>query len=434
MLAGESIAKASNGRYQPVCRLDMGGVMLVFLAEELASGALHAARVYRLAEPLSAEAEVQLTRQSAIFRDIDHPGLPRLFDLMVVDRRATASVWVVEEYVGGRTVEDLIRTFGPAPPDLALRITRQMLATLAYLHDRATPLSHGSVRSNMTLVRPDGRVVLLNPGLIHADLRARVVGADDYMGGLGYHAPEYVPGTATPIDDLYGVGATLLHMVSGHAPAPVSEASIAEQYPGIFGGGSRIARFIGAMMDPDLTARPSSALVALDALDRIMGSGPLTTPGTRIPRPVTQSGASGVRCPDCRTPTEPRLVGPQQVELDVCPSCNGLWLQPDELGALTQRPLFDRPNLAEISRAVRAMARLPDRVVYRQCPMCSNMMTRRNFGEVSGVIVDECQSHGMWLDEGELDAIKRFVAVGGLDLAASRSDERYRAATRRIDR
>jgi Zn-finger nucleic acid-binding protein len=434
MLAGESIGKASGGRYQPVCRLDMGGAMPVFLAEELATGALHAARVYRLAEPLSAQAETQLTRQSAIFRGVDHPGLPRLFDLMIVDRRDTASVWVIEEYVGGRTVEDLTRSYGPAPADLALRITRQMLAILAHLHDRVTPLSHGSVRSNMTLVRPDGRVALLNPGLIHAELRARVVDAEDYSGAVGFHAPEYELGSATPIDDLYGVGATLLHMVSGHPPEPANVVPIEHQYPGIFGGGSRVARFIHAMVNPDPTGRPTSANVALAALDGIIGNGPLTTPGRSPARPTTQSGAPGVRCPTCQTPTELRLVGERQVELDVCPRCNGLWLQPDELGALTQRPIFERPNLVEISRTVRAMARLPDRVVYRQCPMCSNVMTRRNYGEVSGIIVDECVRHGMWLDEGELDAIKRFVGVGGLDLAASRADQRYRAATRRIDR
>lgn len=434
MLAGESIGQASGGRYQPVCRLDMGGAMPVFLAEELATGALHAARVYRLAEPLSAEAETRLQRQTAIFRELTDPGLPRLFDTIVVARRDAASVWVVEEYVGGRSVADLIRTFGPAPADLALRITRQMLATLTHLHDRVTPLSHGSVRSTMALLRPDGRVVLLNPGRIHADLRARVADAEDYVGGLGFHAPEYEPGSASAIDDLYGVGATLLHMVSGHPPEPAGDVPIAQQYPGIFGGGSRIARFIYAMVDPDPTGRPHSAVVALAALDAIIGHGPLTTPGHRASRPVTQTDASGIRCPDCKTPTEVRRVGAGQVELDVCPTCNGLWLEPDELGAVTQRPIFERPNLVEISRNVRAMARLPDRVVYRQCPMCDNVMSRRNYGEVSGIIVDECMRHGMWLDEGELDAIKRFVAVGGLDLAASRSDQRYRAATRRIDR
>jgi hypothetical protein len=40
-------------------------------------------------------------------------------------------------------------------------------------------------------------------------------------------------------------------------------------------------------------------------------------------------------------------------------------------------------------------------------------MARRNFGTISGVVVDECQRHGVLLDEGELQAIESFVAMGG---------------------
>ncbi|MCB9729753.1 MAG: zf-TFIIB domain-containing protein [Deltaproteobacteria bacterium] len=434
MLASESISTASQGRYQQICRLDMGGAMLLFVAEEVATGDLLAARVYRLDEPLPAPVASQLERHAAIFRGIGHPGLPRLRELILTERRGAASAWVVEEFVAGRTVQDLIHSVGPAPAELALRITRRMLATLAHLHDRVPPLPHGSVRSEMTLLKPDGTVALLNPGLIHAELRSRAVGSPYYGGSPGFHAPEHEPGEATTIDDLYGVGATLLHMVSGHPPEPASVAPIEKQYPGIFGGGSRVAHFIQAMMHPDPSRRLDTAPIALEALNGILGTGAVTRPVTSVGSAPAPQEERAMRCPDCDEPTVATTVGASGSVVDVCPECQGLWLDPGELSRMVVRPLVERPNLAEIGRAVRAMARLPDRMVFRQCPMCATTMTRQNYGQVSGIIVDECPRHGMWLDQGELEAIKRFVELGGLELTAARAEERYRHTTHRNER
>jgi Zn-finger nucleic acid-binding protein len=62
-----------------------------------------------------------------------------------------------------------------------------------------------------------------------------------------------------------------------------------------------------------------------------------------------------------------------------------------------------------------ARARLqPEKVVYLKCPDCSRHMHRRNFGRASGVIIDECHDHGVWLDCDELGKIAAFVASGGV--------------------
>jgi Zn-finger nucleic acid-binding protein len=45
-------------------------------------------------------------------------------------------------------------------------------------------------------------------------------------------------------------------------------------------------------------------------------------------------------------------------------------------------------------------------------------MQRRQYGRISGVLVDECRLHGHWLDANELEAIGRFIAAGGLKRAS----------------
>ena len=49
------------------------------------------------------------------------------------------------------------------------------------------------------------------------------------------------------------------------------------------------------------------------------------------------------------------------------------------------------------------------------CPICGELMPRRNFRRISGVLIDICRDHGIWLDPGELEQIRCFIANGGTE-------------------
>ena len=57
---------------------------------------------------------------------------------------------------------------------------------------------------------------------------------------------------------------------------------------------------------------------------------------------------------------------------------------------------------------------MADPVHYRPCPSCSQLMNRKNFGGISGIIVDVCTLHGTYFDAGELPRVLEFVRRGGL--------------------
>ncbi len=69
-----------------------------------------------------------------------------------------------------------------------------------------------------------------------------------------------------------------------------------------------------------------------------------------------------------------------------------------------------------------------DRVVYRACPACREFMTRRNHGGSSGVVVDVCRQHGIWLDHSELERLLAWVRAGGPERERQRRIERARRA------
>lgn len=55
------------------------------------------------------------------------------------------------------------------------------------------------------------------------------------------------------------------------------------------------------------------------------------------------------------------------------------------------------------------------------CVHCGSLMGRQNFRKISGVLIDICGDHGVWLDAGELEQIRSFIANGGLDKSQDKS-------------
>jgi Zn-finger nucleic acid-binding protein len=72
---------------------------------------------------------------------------------------------------------------------------------------------------------------------------------------------------------------------------------------------------------------------------------------------------------------------------------------------------------------------------YVPCPDCRQLMNRKNFGNVSGVLVDVCKPHGVWFDTGELGRIIRFVMRGGLIATRQREleEQKREAVDKRVN-
>jgi Zn-finger nucleic acid-binding protein len=124
-------------------------------------------------------------------------------------------------------------------------------------------------------------------------------------------------------------------------------------------------------------------------------------------------------CPKCTVPLELKLR--DDIEIDICPRCNGLWLDRSEFDVLTAESTVYREErlTQEYSRPP-----LPDIISYIPCVRCGKLMVRKNYALISGVITDECGRHGIWLDKGELEKIRQFILAGGIDKTQFREIEK----------
>jgi len=106
-----------------------------------------------------------------------------------------------------------------------------------------------------------------------------------------------------------------------------------------------------------------------------------------------------VDCPICR---EPLIVAERQdIELDVCPWCRGLWFDAGEVELLAEK-LGRSLRLGETG-----LERADGDEKPRPCPRCDKGMDKVLVGVSARLLLDRCGAHGLWFDHGELGALMR---------------------------
>jgi Zn-finger nucleic acid-binding protein len=142
----------------------------------------------------------------------------------------------------------------------------------------------------------------------------------------------------------------------------------------------------------------------------------------------TTHAPDGTRiCPRCNLPLQTlNLSTGRSFLIERCQGCLGLFFDPGELDALLESETthvydVDLPKMTSLLEE-RHHADYP--VVYLKCPVCRQIMNRVNFGARSGVIVDKCKKHGVWLDSGELRHLLEWVKSGGAILERQRAEEK----------
>ncbi len=141
--------------------------------------------------------------------------------------------------------------------------------------------------------------------------------------------------------------------------------------------------------------------------------------------------ATPLACPRCSEPLQALRLGATTVR--ECAACGGLWVDPATLQQLSDAREEHAGVTSALAAHVPTSAAAPDTVRYIPCPQCAKLMNRVNFARSSGVVMDVCKAHGVWLDRGELQRVVGFVEHGGLSAARERERQELVEERRRLD-
>jgi Zn-finger nucleic acid-binding protein len=141
---------------------------------------------------------------------------------------------------------------------------------------------------------------------------------------------------------------------------------------------------------------------------------------------IVESELQNALCSDCQQPLE-AIKEPAGTRIG-CRHCGGQFVEHALFRSLIQHAELAGAAIPDAPYKRPPAKAALERVHYRPCSVCGQMMNRRNFGGASGVIVDVCAKHGTWFDAGELPQVLEFVQTGGLVRERARELERERLA------
>ncbi|MEB2310463.1 MAG: serine/threonine-protein kinase [Sorangiineae bacterium] len=202
-------------------------------------------------------------REARVLRSLSHPALPAYVDHF----EEGGCLYLVMERIDG---EDLARARARGArltPTAVTRLLREIGAALDYLHQLSPPVIHRDVKPSNVLRRPDGSFCLVDFGSVRD--RARPAGGSTVVGTFGYMAPEQFQGRALPASDLYGLGATILTLVTGVEPEEQPHRGLGIDVRAALGSSAepRLVETLRAMLEPDPDRRAARAAPLIAELE-----------------------------------------------------------------------------------------------------------------------------------------------------------------------
>ncbi len=213
------------GPYRLIAELGRGGMGVVYKAYHEPTGEIRALKVLRGEAARSKKVIARFEREAAAASSIRHPHIVRVYEF--ARDPARKCYYMAMEYLEGGSVSKLIRSHGRIPWPRVVQIAKQVASALEELQRRG--LVHRDVKPSNLLLDKHGNVKLADMGLVRheageEDHQLTTTGA--VMGTLDYMAPEQIvdPRNTDIRSDLYALGCTLFHMLTGQPPFPEGNA------------------------------------------------------------------------------------------------------------------------------------------------------------------------------------------------------------------
>ena len=265
------VGQVLNDRYQLQQRLSHRGVRQTWLAIDLAdSTSQPAAVVIKLlafGELTQWQDYTLFQREAQILQNLQHPRIPAHRDQFTL---AGTIRWfaIVQDYISGRSLQTLLDQGHRFTEAAVKQMAVDLLQILIYLHELNPPVLHRDIKPSNILIGEADQIYLVDFGAVQ-DRVAIERSTFTIVGTYGYTPIEQFRGRAVPASDLYALGATLIHIVTGIFPADLQ--SYSQNYSIInfqqyIPDSNSFMQWLEKLSHPDVTQRFSTARQALENL------------------------------------------------------------------------------------------------------------------------------------------------------------------------
>lgn len=263
------IGSLVDGKYKILSKVGQGGMSVVYMAINEKANKTWAVKEVRKDGVLDFEAVKQgLVAETDILKKLSHPNLPSIIDVIDNDD----SFIIIMDYIQGNSLNKALKEYGAQPQEYVIEWAKQLCDVLGYLHSRKPPIIYRDMKPSNIMLKPDGNVTLIDFGTAR-EFKEKNLADTTCLGTVGYAAPEQFGGMGQTDarTDIYCLGATLYHLVTGCNPSepPYEMKPIREINPSLSSGLERIILKCTQRNPEDRYQSAAELMYALDHYEEI---------------------------------------------------------------------------------------------------------------------------------------------------------------------
>jgi len=214
-------------------------------------------------------------REAEVLAQLEHPRIPKYYEFFSVDDRV---LWfgLVQQQIPGMSLKQKLQQERSLPPEQVQQIALEVLEILDFLHTQSPPVLHRDIKPSNLIWGEDEQVYLIDFGAVQA--KPPHPGATfTIVGTYGYTPLEQYGGKAVAASDLYALGTTLIHLLTGVAPSELPQQDLKIQFRDRLPSDtdSHFANWLEVITETALEKRYSNTQEALSTLQsqkRLPGS------------------------------------------------------------------------------------------------------------------------------------------------------------------
>lgn len=255
--------KILANRYELEATLGKGGMAQTFAAHRLMDDLPVVVKALHFGQMQNWKYYDLFQREVRILQNLNHPAIPKFLDHFESDESGDKWFYLVQERVPGENLGILMEQGWHPSSQQIQSIALQVLAVLEYLHGLSPPVIHRDLKPSNLILNQD-KIYLVDFGAVQDVLRPE--GSSTVVGTFGYMAPEQFTGRALPASDLYALGATLVHLLSGRSPSELPQRELRLDFKAYVNCSRLFSEWLEHMLEPAPERRFKSAEQAKQAL------------------------------------------------------------------------------------------------------------------------------------------------------------------------
>lgn len=209
------IGSVIDGKYEILREIGHGGMSVVYLAMDTHLNKQWAVKeIKKKGSGKNDEIIVNsLLAEANLMKRLDHAALPRIVD--IIDNGVT--IYVVMDYIEGESLDKILNEYGAQPEELVIGWAMQLCDALAYLHAQKPPIIYRDMKPANIMLKPEGNIKIIDFGIAR-EYKEQSLADTTVLGTKGYAPPEQYSGQTDARSDIFALGMTMHHLLTGIDP------------------------------------------------------------------------------------------------------------------------------------------------------------------------------------------------------------------------